>query len=175
MEWEYKNLTEDRVDSLQYSLDELRSTLMDVKDTERYNEARLFDHFETHNLEIASNLDQILCLKQELEQAKEEIRLREAQKRNARLRNLIQHVKWDGTACIVYWNDGTQTKAIWNDEERFDPEKALLVCIGRKFYQENPNVLNNMLDKWSPAGWNHYFDNLTKDKWTEDNKWWELV
>lgn len=172
---EYINLTEERVDHLQYSLDELRSSLTNIENTERYNEARFFDHIEKHNLEIASNLDQILCFKQELEQAKEEMRLHEARKRNARLRNLIQHVKWNGTACIVYWNDGTQTKAIWNDEEEFDPEKALLVCIGRKFYQENPNVLSNMLDKWSPAGWTHYFDNLAKDNRTEDDKWWELI
>lgn len=167
---EYLNLTEDRIDYLQYSLDELRSTLINVKDTEKDNEARFSDHVKKHNLEIASNLDQILCFKQELEQAKEEKRLNEARERNTRLRNLIQHVKWDGTACIVYWNDGAQTKAIWNNEEEFDPEKALLVCIGRKFYQENPNVLSNMLDKWSSAGWTHYFDNLAKNNQTEDNK-----
>lgn len=172
---EYVDLNQERINQLQCTLKELQSSLISTQNVIEDDETRLYNHITSHNLEIAANLDKILQFKEEIDRTKESIRLYEARKRNARLRGLIQHVKWDGTACIVYWNDGTQTKAIWNDEEEFDPEKALLVCIGRKFYQENPNVLSNMLDKWSPAGWTHYFDNLDKDDWTEDNKWWELI
>lgn len=93
---------------------------------------------------------------------KEEKRRKEriVQARNKRLRALVKHVHWSGNTCIVYWNDGTQTKAHWDPMENYDPEKAILVCMARKLY-ENTSVYNEVLKEYADDGWVHY----TSDEW----------
>lgn len=94
---------------------------------------------------------------------KEKLELREIQARNERLRKLVKHVHWSGNTCIVYWNDGTQTKSHWTSEEPFDAEKAILVCMARKLY-ENTNIYNEVLHKYENDGYTHNFKEMM-DKW----------
>lgn len=94
---------------------------------------------------------------------KEELRLMATQAKNERLRNLVKHVHWSGNTCIVYWNDGTQTKSHWTSEEPFDAEKAILVCMARKLY-ENTNLYNEVLHKYESDGYAHNFKEMV-NKW----------
>lgn len=87
---------------------------------------------------------------------KEELRLMATQAKNERLRKLVKHVHWSGNTCIVYWNDGSYTKSHWNPNEAFDPEKAILVCMARKLY-ENTNIYNEVLKKYEDDGYLHHF------------------
>ena len=88
------------------------------------------------------------------------------QRFNKEMRGLVKHVHWSGNTCIVYWNDGTQTKSHWDDLEFFDPEKAILVCMARKLYQ-NSNIYNEVIKKYADDGWDHYEQNLLEDNPTE--------
>ena len=57
----------------------------------------------------------------------------------------------------MYWNDGTQTKARWNNNECFDPEKAMLVCMARKLFN-NTSIYNEVIQKYENDSWDHYDD-----------------
>lgn len=92
------------------------------------------------------------------EARKEQSQLLTRQRTNKYYRSFVKHVHWSGDTCIVYWNDGTQTKARWNSNETFDPEKAILVCMARKLYGDT-NIYNEVLKKYENDGWNHYDKN----------------
>ena len=82
---------------------------------------------------------------------------------NKYYRSLVKHVHWSGNTCIMYWNDGTMTKARWNVWEDFDPEKAMLVCMARKLYN-NSGLYNEVLEKYEDDGWDHFDRELTRSK-----------
>lgn len=82
---------------------------------------------------------------------------------NDRMRQLVKHVHWSGNTCIMYWSDGTTTKAHWNPWEEFDPEKAMLVCMARKLYQ-GTGVYNEVFEKYDEDGWRHYEKELLEDE-----------
>lgn len=97
-------------------------------------------------------------VEQAIEEAKKEKKrkeLRLTQEKNKRLRALVKHINWSENCCIVYWNDGTQTKSFWNPLEDFDAEKAILVCMARKLY-ENTNIYNEVIAEYEQDGWDHY-------------------
>jgi hypothetical protein len=105
---------------------------------------------------LAKNWDYILKKKQQIEADKKAQELHMIESRNKRLRNLVKHVNWSGNTCIVYWSDGTYTKSHWNSNEAFDPEKAILVCMARKLYQ-NTGIYNEVLKKYEDEGYLHHF------------------
>lgn len=108
---------------------------------------------------IAKNWDSIqdkIDRKNQEEERKKEEAIR---RRNRKLRGRIKHVHWSGNTCIVYWWDNTTTKAHWNDNEPFDAEKAILVCIARKYY-ENTGLYNEALRKYEEDGNKHRFYQL---------------
>lgn len=105
---------------------------------------------------LAQNWDDVVKKKEEIEAVKKAQKLRTIESRNKRLRNLVKHVHWSGNTCIVYWSDGTYTKSHWNPNEAFDPEKAILVCMARKLY-ENTNIYNEVLKKYEDEGYLHHF------------------
>lgn len=86
---------------------------------------------------------------------KEQSELMAKQRFNKEMRGLVKHVHWSGNTCIVYWNDGTQTKSHWDNHEPFDAEKAILVCMARKLYQDS-NIYNEVLEKYADDGRKHY-------------------
>ena len=86
------------------------------------------------------------------------------QSTNKFYRNLVKHVHWSGNCCIVYWSDGSQTKAFWDDNEDFDPEKAILVCMARKLFG-NTNIYNEVIHKYELDGWIHWENELENNEW----------
>ena len=104
---------------------------------------------------IVNNWDEISERIWDAEARKEHEELVAKQKINKYYRNLVKHVHWSGNTCIVYWNDGTQTKSHWNALEAFDPEKAILVCMARKLFG-NTNIYNEVIQKYEGDGWDHY-------------------
>lgn len=105
---------------------------------------------------LAQNWDDVVKKKEEIEAVKKAQERHTIESRNKRLRNLVKHVNWSGNTCIVYWSDGTYTKSRWNPNEAFDPEKAILVCMARKLYQ-NTGLYNEVLKKYQDEGYLHHF------------------
>lgn len=88
--------------------------------------------------------------------AKEErnkIKIRQA--RNKHYRSLVKHVKFSGDACVIYWNDGTQTVSRWDHTEDFDPEKAILAAMAKKLYG-GTSIYCEVLRKYAEDGWDHW-------------------
>lgn len=104
---------------------------------------------------LSQHFDEIKEKAEDLKALQENYALQERKARNRELRNLIKDVRWNRYACIVYWKDGTKTKALWDPCEDFDPEKAILVCIARKMYKDT-GLYNEVLEKYSMAGWEEY-------------------
>lgn len=111
---------------------------------------------------IANNWESIQKEIAKNEIAKKEAEKKKVQTKNKRLRKLIKHVHWSGDTCIMYWSDGTQTKARWDGRELFDAEKAMLVCIARKLF-ENTGIYNEVLDKYRDDGYEHFEKTLIDD------------
>ena len=104
---------------------------------------------------ITHNWDDITEKICDAEARKEHNRLMGRQAFNKHYRSFVKHVHWSGNTCVVYWHDGTYTKAHWNPNEFFDPEKAILVCMARRLYGDT-NIYNEVLQKYAPDGWDHY-------------------
>ena len=114
---------------------------------------------------VFENFDRIDDIMAEAKTKKENAIRKGIEAKNKYLRGLVKHVHWSGNTCIVYWNDGTQTKAHWDPCEEFDPEKAILVCMARKLYLDS-NIYNEVIQKYEDDGWDHYEKEfLYNDKW----------
>lgn len=74
---------------------------------------------------------------------------------------MVKHVQFSGNRCIIFWNDGTQTKSVWNENEYFDPEKAILAAMARKLY-EDTGLYNEVLQKYYNDGLEACEDYLSK-------------
>lgn len=112
---------------------------------------------------IVNHWDEI---QEQVEAEKEKQEKREFENRiaaNKRYRSLVKHVHWSGNTCIMYWKDGTITKARWNAWEDFDPEKAMLVCMARKLYN-NSGLYNEVLEKYADDGWDHFDREFARNK-----------
>ena len=114
------------------------------------------------NKYIANQWDDIKEKIEDAEARKQHDKLVARQKINRNLRAKVKYVHWSGNTCITYWNDGTQTKARWDSNEPFDPEKAILVCMARKLYLDT-NIYNEVLRKYEEDGWQHYEKTVLKD------------
>lgn len=112
---------------------------------------------------IANNWDEIQKRILDVNANREYEALAAQQRTNKFYRNLVKHVHWSGNTCIMYWRDGSQTKARWNAAEDFDPEKAMLVCMARKLFADT-NIYNEVLQKYADDGWDHFEKTFWKDE-----------
>lgn len=55
-------------------------------------------------------------------------------------------------ATIVLWNDGTKTVVKCGDDEVWDPEKGLAMCIAKKAFGNKGNYWNAMRDMLKMGG-----------------------
>ena len=117
---------------------------------------------------LAQNKDRLDAQVEKYEKDKAKSELLRTQRKNKELRALVKHVNWSGNTCIVYWNDNTYTTAHWDPAEDFDPEKAILVCMARKLYQ-NTNIYNEVLQKYEDEGWRHWENEYLMPSLWENN------
>lgn len=73
--------------------------------------------------------------------------LRDLQKRNKKLRDMVKEVKFSGDRTIVFFNDGTKTVVQCQEGDTFDKEKGLAVACMKKLF-ENTNIFNEVMRKW---------------------------
>lgn len=73
--------------------------------------------------------------------------LKQRQKKNKRLRELIEEVIFSGPMTIVKWNDGTITRVRCAEGETYDQEKGLLAAMAKKLY-EDTNIFVEELAYW---------------------------
>lgn len=106
--------------------------------------------------EYVENYDEFQEAVEAAKKRKAAIELKKIQDRNFELRSMVKHVHWSGNTCITYWNDGTTTKAHWDCNEPFDPEKAILVCMARKLYKDT-GLYNEVLYKYCNDGYDHFY------------------
>ena len=126
------------------------------------------DLYKIINEHIVSNWDNLQEKAKDYEAKREQDKLKGRQVVNKYCRSLVKHVHWSGNTCIMYWSDGTQTKARWDNAEDFDPEKAMLVCMARKLFM-NSGIYNEVLEKYKDAGWDHWEDQcLYPINWEND-------
>lgn len=64
----------------------------------------------------------------------------------------IKDVKFNGPATIVFWGDGTKTIVKTQNGEPNDPEKAIAMCIAKRFLGTNKSGSNyyDQIKKWLP-------------------------
>ena len=73
--------------------------------------------------------------------------LRDLQKRNKKLREMVKEVKFSGDRTIVFFNDGTKTVVQCQEGDTFDKEKGLAAACMKKLF-ENTNIFNEVMRKW---------------------------
>ena len=62
---------------------------------------------------------------------------------------LIEKVKFNGPATIVFWSDGTKTVVKKTEKDRDDKRVAILYAIGKKMFGTN-SKLKKTLDSYIP-------------------------
>ncbi len=133
----------------------------DVWNAMCYQNESLVNSFKTYLTKddaldvVAKNWDELQKKIEDVNIQKVRADLLATQRKNKYYRSLVKHVHWSGNTCIMYWQDGSQTKARWNAAEDFDPEKAMLVCMARKLFADT-NIYNEVLKKYADDGWDHF-------------------
>ena len=61
----------------------------------------------------------------------------------------IKEVMYNDPATIVMWSDGTKTVAKCNDDDEYDKEKGLMVCILKRIMGTGDFI--SLMDSWVPA------------------------
>lgn len=61
----------------------------------------------------------------------------------------IKNVVFNDPATIVFWNDGTKTVVKCGENDKFDPEKGLVMAIAKKAFGNQGNYFNK-IKKWVP-------------------------
>lgn len=61
----------------------------------------------------------------------------------------IKKVHFNDPATIVMWADGTKTVVKCGEEDIYDPQTGLLMCIAKKAYG-NKGKFNDILREWVP-------------------------
>lgn len=61
----------------------------------------------------------------------------------------IKKVHFNDPATIVIWADGTKTVVKCSEEDIYDPQTGLLMCIAKKAYG-NKGKFNDILREWVP-------------------------
>lgn len=96
---------------------------------------------------IKQIVDKFDCVKEMEEKRQAERELKAIQKRNSRLRGLIDNVIFSGPVTVVKWKDGSHTRVRCAEGERYDQEKGLLAAMAKKLY-EDTNIYVEELRKW---------------------------
>lgn len=78
-------------------------------------------------------------------------KLKARQRRNARLRQMVEDVKFSGDRTIVFFGDGTKVVVKCQEGDTFDKEKGLAVACMKKLF-DNTNVFNEVMRKWCGNG-----------------------
>lgn len=60
----------------------------------------------------------------------------------------INKVMYNKPATIVFWKDGTKTVSVCHEEDTFDPEKGLAICVLKKLMK--PSQLHDVLADFAP-------------------------
>lgn len=92
-------------------------------------------------------IPQLDAAREQLEKDNAERELKQRQKKNKRLRELIKEVIFSGPMTIVKWNDGTITRVRCAEGETYDQEKGLLAAMAKKLY-EDTNIFVEELAYW---------------------------
>lgn len=61
----------------------------------------------------------------------------------------IKKVHFNDPATVVLWADGTKTVVKCGEEDIYDPQTGLLMCIAKKAYGNN-GKFNDILREWVP-------------------------
>lgn len=61
----------------------------------------------------------------------------------------IKKVHFNDPATVVLWADGTKTVVKCSEEDIYDPQTGLLMCIAKKAFGNN-GKFNDILRKWVP-------------------------
>lgn len=69
------------------------------------------------------------------------------QNHKKKLENRIQRVKFDNPWTVVWWDDGSITRAKCSSKDRFSETSGLMAAIC-KHYFEDTNVFCKVLEKW---------------------------
>ena len=85
--------------------------------------------------------------KKQYDEYVEYTQLRDLQKKNKKLREMIVNVKFSGDRTIVFFNDGTKTIVQCQEGDTFDKEKGLAVACMKKLF-DNTNIFNEVMRKW---------------------------
>lgn len=60
-----------------------------------------------------------------------------------------EKVIFNDPATIVFWNDGTKTVVKCQEDDIYDEQTGLLMCIAKKFFGNNGRF-NDILREWVP-------------------------
>ena len=61
----------------------------------------------------------------------------------------IKKVYFNDPATVVLWKDGTKTVVKCSEEDVYDPQTGLLMCMAKKMYGNN-GKFNDILREWLP-------------------------
>lgn len=61
----------------------------------------------------------------------------------------IKDVIFNDPATIVFWSDGTKTVCTCSEQDAYDPEKGLALCVMKRvLYNNKGHIFNNAREKW---------------------------
>ena len=66
----------------------------------------------------------------------------------------IERVLYSNPATIVFWDDGTKTTAKCFENDLYNPETGLAMCILKKLY--GGAKMKNVIDAWMPKDANYW-------------------
>lgn len=65
----------------------------------------------------------------------------------------IKDVIFNDPATIIFWSDGTKTVCTCSEQDTYDPEKGLALCVMKKMlYNNKGHIFNNAREKWLKKG-----------------------
>lgn len=65
----------------------------------------------------------------------------------------IKDVIFNDPATIVFWSDGTKTVCTCSEQDTYDPEKGLALCVMKRvLYKNKGHIFNNAREKWLKKG-----------------------
>jgi hypothetical protein len=175
MDYSYKPSITNTNPNLTYTTNTFTTTVGDPKSdlTGIYVNNIVNAHIDKQILKkVFEQEDQI---KEELEAEKAAAELKKIQKRNKRLRGLIEKVTFSGPVTVVKWNDGSITRVRCAEGEIYDQEKGLLAAMAKKLY-ENTNIFVEELAYWCEQpekddDYEEYVRTIEDEDWEKLKDW----